>query len=132
MNPVGVHAEDAQALFRHSVAWVRGIAQGGGGGFGKKADPYPEEALLLWASRRCGRPVKWIQTRSEGLLNDDHGRDQVVQGELALDEAGKIPGPRAQAVHARGAYIVGAALGPVPDSLKLIPTAHVVPALPVL
>jgi len=93
-----------------------------GGGFG----------LVLWASRRCGRPVKWIQTRSEGLLNDDHGRDQVVQGELALDEAGKILGMRAQALHAVGAYIVGAAMVPVLYSLKLIPSAYVVPSLHVM
>jgi CO/xanthine dehydrogenase Mo-binding subunit len=40
-----------------------------GGGFGMKADAYPEDALVLWASRECGRPVKWIATRSEALTS---------------------------------------------------------------
>ena len=131
-NPHGVRTVLAQAVFHVPETKFRVIAQDVGGGFGMKGDTYPEEGLVLWASRRCGRPVKWIQTRSEGLLNDDHGRDQVVQGELALDEAGKILGLRAQALHAVGAYIVGAAMVPVLYSLKLIPSAYVVPSLHVM
>ncbi|MBV1699433.1 MAG: molybdopterin-dependent oxidoreductase [Hyphomicrobiales bacterium] len=57
-----------------------------GGGFGMKANLYPDDVLVLWAARRCGRPVKWTATRSESLLCDNHARDQVVYGELALDE----------------------------------------------
>jgi carbon-monoxide dehydrogenase large subunit len=128
-NPHGVRTVIAQAVFRLSETKFRVIAQDVGGGFGMKADTYPEEALVLWASRRCGRPVKWIQTRSEGLLNDDHGRDQVVQGEMALDEHGKILAIRAQALHALGAYVVGAAIVPVIYSLKLVPSAYAVPAV---
>ncbi len=128
-NPHGVRTVIAQAVFRLPETKVRVIAYDVGGGFGMKGDTYPEEALVLWASRRCGRPVKWIQTRSEGLLNDDHGRDQVVQGEMALDENGKILAIRAQALHALGAYVVGAAIVPVIYSLKLIPSAYAVPAV---
>src|SRR5437773_2468287 len=131
-NPHGARTVLAQAVFHLPETKFRVIAQDVGGGFGMKGDTYPEEGLVLWASRRCGRPVKWIQTRSEGLLNDDHGRDQVVQGELALDEAGKILALRAQALHAVGAYIVGAAVVPVLYSLKLIPSAYVVPSLHVM
>jgi aerobic carbon-monoxide dehydrogenase large subunit len=128
-NPHGVRTVLAQIVFRIPETRLRVIAQDVGGGFGMKADTYPEEALVLWAARRCGRPVKWIQTRSEGLLNDDHGRDQVVQGEMALDEVGKILAIRAQALHAVGAYVVGAAVVPVVYSLKLIPNAYAVPAV---
>jgi carbon-monoxide dehydrogenase large subunit len=128
-NPHGVRTVMAQAVFRLPETKFRVIAQDVGGGFGMKADTYPEEALVLWAARRCGRPVKWIQTRSEGLLNDDHGRDQVVQGEMALDEHGQILAIRAQALHALGAYVVGAAIVPVIYSLKLVPSAYVVPAV---
>ena len=42
------------------------------------------DALVLWAARRCGRPVKWISTRAEALQGDYHGRDQVVSAEMAL------------------------------------------------
>ena len=128
-NPHGVRTVVAQAVFRLPETRFRVIAQDVGGGFGMKADTYPEEALVLWASRRCGRPVKWIQTRSEGLLNDDHGRDQVVRGEMALDADGKILAIRAQALHALGAYVVGAAVVPVIYSLKLVPSAYTVPAV---
>src|SRR5262249_1696326 len=122
----------SQAVFRIPETKLRVIAQDVGGGFGMKGDTYPEEALVLWASRRCNRPVKWIQSRSEGLANDDHGRDQVVDGEMALDEQGKILAIRARALHALGAYVVGAAIVPVIYSLKLVPNAYVVPALHVV
>ena len=72
-----------------------------GGGFGMKCGGYPEDGLVLWASRRLGRPVKWTSTRAEALLGDTHGRDQVVHGELALDENGKISALRVNS-HARG------------------------------
>jgi carbon-monoxide dehydrogenase large subunit len=128
-NPHGVRTMLSQAVFRLPETKLRVIAQDVGGGFGMKGDTYPEEALVLWASRRCGRPVKWIQTRSEGLLNDDQGRDQVVRGEMALDEHGRILAVRAQARHALGAYVVGAAIVPVIYSLKLVPNTYTVPAV---
>ncbi len=48
--------------------------------------------------------MKWTSTRSEALLGDTHGRDQVVHGELALDENGKILGLRANSMHAVGSH----------------------------
>jgi carbon-monoxide dehydrogenase large subunit len=131
-NPHGVRSTLARAVFGIPETRLRVIADDVGGGFGMKGDTYPEEGLVLWASRRCGRPVKWIQTRSEGLLGDDHGRDQVVQGEMAIDERGQILGIRARALHAVGAYVVGAAVVPVLYSLKCIPGPYVVPAVHVM
>jgi carbon-monoxide dehydrogenase large subunit len=131
-NPHGVRTVIAQAVFRLPETKFRVIAQDVGGGFGMKADTYPEEALVLWASRRAGRPVKWISTRSEGLLSDDQGRDQVVQGEMALDEHGRILAIRAQALHAVGAFIVGAAVVPLVYSLKLVPNVYTVPSVHVV
>jgi carbon-monoxide dehydrogenase large subunit len=128
-NPHGVRSVLAQAVFHMPETRLRVIADDVGGGFGMKGDVYPEEAMVLWASRRCGRPVKWIQSRTESLLTDDHGRDQVVRGEMAVDADGKILAIRAEALHALGAYIVGAALVPVIYSLKLVPSAYVVPAV---
>ena len=131
-NPHGVRTVIAQAVFRLPETRFRVIAQDVGGGFGMKGDTYPEEALVLWASRRAGRPVKWISTRSEGLLSDDQGRDQVVQGEMALDAHGRILAIRAQALHAVGACIVGAAVVPLVYSLKLVPNVYTVPAVHVV
>jgi len=128
-NPHGVRTVLAQRVFGIPETKLRVVAHDVGGGFGMKGDTYPEEGLVLWASRRLGRPVKWTATRSESLLGDDHGRDQVVTGEMALDENGKILAIRAQALHAVGAFVSGAAVVPVVYSLKLIPNVYAVPAM---
>ena len=103
---------------------LRVIAPDVGGGFGVKADAYPEDALVLWAARKCGRPVKWIGSRSEALLGDNHGRDQVVDAELALDGAGKILAVRAHALHGVGSYIASAAVAPLLYSLRYAPGVY--------
>ncbi|MGB8434731.1 MAG: xanthine dehydrogenase family protein molybdopterin-binding subunit, partial [Burkholderiales bacterium] len=128
-NPHGVRTVIAQTIFKIPETKIRVIANDVGGGFGMKGDTYPEEALVLWASRRCRRPVKWIPTRSESLQNDDHGRDQVVYGELALDKDGKILALRSRAVNGVGACVTGAAVVPVLYALKLAPNAYRIPAI---
>ncbi len=128
-NPHGVRTVIAQAVFKVPETKIRVIANDVGGGFGMKGDTYPDEALVLWASRRCRRPVKWIPSRSESLQNDDHGRDQVVYGELALDKTGKILALRSRAVNGVGACVTGAAVVPVLYALKLAPNAYRIPAV---
>lgn len=123
-NPHGARSDLAHGVFHLPESKFRVVGPDVGGGFGMKGDTYPEEALVLWASRRCGRPVKWISTRSEGLLGDAHGRDQVVYAEMALDETGKILAIRAQALHAVGAYIAGAGIIPLVFSLRFIPAVY--------
>ncbi|HLH70598.1 MAG TPA: xanthine dehydrogenase family protein molybdopterin-binding subunit [Candidatus Dormibacteraeota bacterium] len=127
-NPHGVRQQLAAVLNIPETA-LRVIGPDVGGGFGMKADAYPEDALVLWASRRCGRPVKWMATRSESLLTDTHGRDQVVVGELAFDDAGRILGIRAQALHALGAYVAPAGLVPSVFALRFIPGPYDVQAV---
>jgi carbon-monoxide dehydrogenase large subunit len=128
-NPHGVRTVIAQAVFKVPETKIRVIANDVGGGFGMKGDTYPEEALVLWASRRCRRPVKWIPSRSESLQNDDHGRDQVVHGEMAFDENGRILALRTRAVNGVGACVTGAAVVPVLYALKLAPNAYRIPAI---
>src|SRR6185503_18887696 len=89
-NPHGVRGILAGAVFRMPEKNLRVIAPDVGGGFGMKGDIYPEDGLVLWASRKLGRPVKWVATRTESLLGDNHGRDQLISAEMALDENGKI------------------------------------------
>ena len=57
-----------QRVFNIPETNIRVISPDVGGGFGMKCDAYPEDGLVLWASRRLGRPVKWTSTRSESLL----------------------------------------------------------------
>jgi carbon-monoxide dehydrogenase large subunit len=86
-------------------ARLRVIAPDVGGGFGSKLNVYAEEALALALAKRVGRPVKWIEERSEGYLATIHGRDQWQELEYAADEDGKIRAVRAKLVVGLGAYL---------------------------
>src|SRR5712691_8163522 len=88
-------------------AKLRVVAPGVGGGFGSKLNVYAEEALALALAlaRRIGRPIKWIETRSEGYLATTHGRDQVQEIELAATSEGKIRAVRVRLVVGFGAYL---------------------------
>jgi aerobic carbon-monoxide dehydrogenase large subunit len=83
---------------------LRVIAPDVGGGFGSKIFIYPEEVVCLWASKKVGRPVKWVADRSEAFLADAHGRDHVTHAEMAFDADGKILGLRAKTIANLGAY----------------------------
>ena len=55
-------------MFHEPVAKFRVDLARRGGGFGMKADAYPEDVLVLWASQALRRhPVKWVSTRAEAL-----------------------------------------------------------------
>ena len=84
---------------------LRVIAPDVGGGFGSKLNVYAEEALALALARRIGRPVKWIEERSEAYLATIHGRDHWQEIELAADEDGKIRGVRVRLTVGLGAYL---------------------------
>lgn len=84
---------------------VRVVAPDVGGGFGSKIFHYAEEALMIWASQRIKRPVKWTADRSEGFLTDAHGRDHVTTAEMGFDEEGNILGLRVNTFANLGAYL---------------------------
>ena len=127
--PHAVRSDLATHVFGLSETMFRVIAPDVGGGFGVKADAYPEDALVLWASRRCGRPVHWVATRADSIAGDNHARDQVVEAELALDASGKILAIRSHALHAVGAYIMSAAVAPLVYSLRYTPGVYDVQTL---
>ena len=93
------------------AASVRFIAPDVGGGFGAKNFAYAEHALVLWAARRIGRPVKWIASRSEVFLSDHAARDQQASVALALDAQGRFLALKADSVANLGAYMAGAGGG---------------------
>ena len=74
---------------------VRVVAGDIGGSFGMKSAVYNEVALVLLASKRIGRPVKWTSTRSEAFLSDAQARDNATEAELAVDKDGHFPRPAA-------------------------------------
>jgi carbon-monoxide dehydrogenase large subunit len=76
-----------------------------GGSFGLKNAAFPELAAILWASRRCGRPVAWRSTRGEAFASDDHARDNLWSVELAFDADARILAVRADLRANLGAYL---------------------------
>jgi carbon-monoxide dehydrogenase large subunit len=95
-RPHTARADMARRILHIAETQLRVVAGEVGGSFGMKGGHYPEYALALWASRKIGRPVKWIAERSEGLLTDDHDRDHVSEAELALDRDGHFLALRAR------------------------------------
>ncbi len=81
------------------------VAPDVGGGFGSKIYHYGEEALVLAASRKLGRPVRWTAERTESFLTDAHGRDHVTKIEMASTKDGEILAIRTETLANVGAYL---------------------------
>ena len=84
---------------------VRVVSPDVGGGFGSKIYHYAEEALVTWAARKAGRPVKWTSDRAEAFLSDAQGRDHVTRAELALGAGAEFLGLKISTVANLGAYL---------------------------
>jgi carbon-monoxide dehydrogenase large subunit len=85
---------------------IRVIAPEVGGGFGSKLQIYGEEILAAWAARKLGRPVKWVETRSEGMMVTHHGRDQIATVRVGAKRDGKVTAFHAKIVADLGAYLM--------------------------
>ncbi len=83
---------------------LRVIAPDVGGGFGSKLNVYREEALLCFLARRTGKPVKWIERRSENFQSTIHGRGQTGDVQVAVTSDGKILGIHYDVLADLGAY----------------------------
>jgi len=83
---------------------LRVVAPNVGGGFGSKLQIYPEESISLAMARRLGKPVRWVETRSECGVSMIHGRGQIQHIELAADENGKLLAVKAELIGDLGAH----------------------------
>src|SRR6202022_3250523 len=90
---------EAAALLGLPEARVRCVALDVGGGFGGKGHVYPEDLLFTFLARKLGRPVRWIEGRTEHLMSATHSRDQLHDVEVGFDGDGRI-------LAIRDAYIV--------------------------
>ncbi|GGB19003.1 carbon-monoxide dehydrogenase large subunit [Flexivirga endophytica] len=107
---------------------VRVISPHVGGGFGGKAGLIAEHTAVIGAARALGRPVAWVETRSENLQGM-HGRGQVGYYELGLTDAGRIIGLRARVVGDAGAWAgFGGAL-PIHMTALMVPGVYDVPVV---
>ncbi len=105
---------------------LRVISRDVGGNFGTRNRVFVEFGLVLWASRKVGRPVKFTATRSEAFLSDYQGRDLVTKVELAIDDKGRFLAMRATNISNVGARCVS--LSPLSKGAGLIPGSYAIPA----
>jgi len=79
-----------------------------GGAFGARTAPFPEYPVLMFAARNLQRPVKWLSTRTDDFLTDNHGRAVTLTGTLAYDEKGRFLALRTDWLCDSGAYLAEA------------------------
>ena len=108
---------------------VRVVAGDVGGNFGTRNSCYPEFALVAWAARRLGRPVKWTAERREAFLADYQGRDLASEAELALDVDGTFRALRAVNTSNLGAHAVS--FHPLNKGMAIVTTVYDIPAVSV-
>ncbi|HEX5366594.1 MAG TPA: xanthine dehydrogenase family protein molybdopterin-binding subunit [Acidimicrobiales bacterium] len=97
---------------RSALAATHGLAEGDvrvvapdvGGGFGAKIGGHPEDLLLGWLARRCGRPVRWTETRTENMTAMVHGRAQVQEVTVGGRRDGTIEAYHLDIVQDAGGY----------------------------
>ncbi len=118
---------------KRELAAVLGISQDDlrvlshdvGGNFGARNRVYVEFGLVLWASRRLQKPVKFTATRSEAFLSDYQGRDLHTEVALALDADGKFLAMTADNISNVGARCVS--LSPLSKGAGLITGSYHIP-----
>jgi carbon-monoxide dehydrogenase large subunit len=108
------------------AADLRVISKDVGGNFGTRNRVYVEFALVLWAARKIGRPVKYTCLRTEAFVSDYQGRDLVSHLELALDAKGRFLALRADNISNVGARIVS--LSPLGKGSALVTGPYHIPA----
>ncbi len=87
---------------------IRIISPDLGGGFGNKVPIYPGYVVATAASLVIGKPVKWIESRTENLISTGFGRDFYMKGQLALDGEGRITAMRVEMTSDQGAFYADA------------------------
>jgi carbon-monoxide dehydrogenase large subunit len=109
---------------------LRVIAPEVGGGFGSKIPQIPGDFITVFCSMKLGRPVKWIETRSENYVSTTHGRDHIQEVEVAATRDGRITGLRCKVWAGMGAYLSTAAPG-IPTILHglMLSGPYTIPAL---
>ncbi len=83
---------------------IRIISPDIGGGFGNKVPIYPGYICAIVGSMVTGKPVKWVEDRSENLMSTSFARDYHMHGEIAATRAGRILGIRARVLADHGAF----------------------------
>src|SRR5215510_3450439 len=105
---------------------VRVLMRDVGGNFGTRGMIYAEFALVAWAARRVGRPVKWTSDRHQAFLCDYQARDLAVTAELAIDRDGNFLGLRGSNISNAGAHTTN--YSPLQKGVEIMTTVYRIPA----
>ncbi len=126
-TPTGTR-EALAAVLGTKIEHVRVVVGDIGGGFGMKTGLYPEDALISYAAKKLGRPVRWRAERSEEFLAAHAGRDQWFKAQLALDAKGIILALKMEMLGNFGSVPVGStAIIPLVLGPKVQTTVYRVP-----
>jgi aerobic carbon-monoxide dehydrogenase large subunit len=106
---------------------IRFVCPDVGGGFGLRNNLYPEQACILWAAKRVGRPVKWTNDRSESFLTDYAGRDLVTTARLALTSEGRILAYQVDHIGSVGGQTV--TYVPLSNAYRVATTTYAIPLM---
>lgn len=113
--------EHLAAILRLPRERLRVIVPDVGGAFGSKTPLAPEHAVAAALALRWGRPVKWVEDRSENFLGAYQGRGIAAEIELAVDGDGRFSALRARLVADLGAYLYPAT-GTIPITTAMLLT----------
>jgi carbon-monoxide dehydrogenase large subunit len=119
------------AVLRRPPERCRVVVGDVGGAFGSKGALAPEAAVAAILAMRLGRPVKWVETRSESFLASYQGRGQEIQAELAVDAGGRFLALRARVLADLGAYLYPITPAPPVTAAMLLTGAYDVAAVDV-
>ncbi|MCS6769890.1 MAG: xanthine dehydrogenase family protein molybdopterin-binding subunit [Candidatus Caldarchaeum sp.] len=103
---------------------IRFVVPDIGGGFGNKTNTYPYLALIAYAAKKTGRPVKWIEERREHLASGVAGNEVISYAELALKSNGRILGFRQKLIADEGAYMRREPLGILNMNTRVAATVY--------
>jgi aerobic carbon-monoxide dehydrogenase large subunit len=101
---------------------IRVISPDIGGGFGGKVPVYPGYVIAVVAALTTGKPVKWIEDRSENLQADSFARDYHISAELAAKRDGTMQALRVKTIADHGAFDAAANPSKFPAGLFSICT----------
>ncbi len=112
-SPYNLRNGMANGNFNVKPTDIRVLTADVGGSFGMKSGVQPEYALVGWAARKLGRPVRWVSDRTEGFLADEQAREMRITVELGLDAEHKFTALRLRWDVNLGAYVTGRSGWPV-------------------
>jgi carbon-monoxide dehydrogenase large subunit len=83
---------------------IRVVSPDVGGGFGNKVPVYPGYVCAIAATLALGRPVKWVEDRSENLMSTGFARDYAMRGRMAATRDGRILAVAVDVIADHGAF----------------------------